>query len=158
MGSRLTQARSWLAIGLFSATLVRAEERLGARVINEDGKTLVVLSNAYEALTFEPARGGRCVSFRFLDNGEELIGPGENTGMFLDHWSKYTYPSDLMSLPYQYEVVKDGEKRVGLKQWVGVPAKGGGKGGGGDIAGTRRARLEEDGLARRGKRRRRGGA
>ncbi|MBN1556853.1 MAG: hypothetical protein JW951_01760, partial [Lentisphaerae bacterium] len=105
-----------------------ADSGVSSRVTNEAGRVLVTLSNPYEELTFEPALGGRCVSFRFLDDNEQLIGKGSEAAMFLDHWSKYPWPSGLMRLPYQHEVVKDGETRIGLKQWVVVPPAGGGKG------------------------------
>lgn len=94
----------------------------------KDGKTFVVLSNPYFQLTFEPGIGGRCVSFKFLDTNEEIIPAGGVNGMFIDHWAKYAYPSGLMWLPYQYEIVKDGDRKTGIRLWVTVPAKGGGKG------------------------------
>jgi len=50
------------------------------------------------------------------------------TGMFLDHWAKYVWPSALMHLPYRYEIVGDGKTRVGLRLAVEVPATGGGRG------------------------------
>jgi len=79
-------------------------------------------------LTFEPARGGRCTQFRFLDTGEKIIGDAPVAGMFTDHWAKYTWPSGLMWLPYEYKIVGDGKRKVGIELWVKVPEKGGGKG------------------------------
>ncbi|MDD5706433.1 MAG: glutamine amidotransferase [Kiritimatiellae bacterium] len=117
-----------LAVGLMTLSARAAEPTLGSSTSTQGGRTLVTISNAYEELTFEPARGGRCVSFRFLDNGEQLIASDDASGMFLDHWAKYAYPSGLMHLPYHYEVVKEADRRIGLKEWVTVPAKGGGAG------------------------------
>lgn len=102
---------------------------LSSSVTTKDGHTLVALSNPYVQLTFEPDLGGRCTSFRFLDNNEELAGK-DSIGMFMDHWAKYAWPSGLYWLPYQYEILKDGDKRIGIREWVTVPAKGGGKGSG----------------------------
>lgn len=110
------------------ATSGSAGPGVSSRVEERGGKSCVILENKFLELTFEPSRGGRCVSFRFLDNNEEVIGKDADGGMFLDHWAKYVWPSGLMHLPYRYEVVKDGDKRVGLKLWVTVPAMGGGKG------------------------------
>jgi uncharacterized membrane protein len=128
-----TETRRWAALGLGLGLLfcglfppawgaVRATER------TQDGVTLITLQNEQLALTFNPARGGRCVSFRFLDTNEELIGTEDTAGMFLDHWAKYTWPSGLMHLPYEARIVGDGTTRVGVHLQVTVPAQGGGKG------------------------------
>jgi uncharacterized membrane protein len=101
---------------------------VSSRTVNEGGKELVVIASDSLELTFEPARGGRCTRFVFKDNGEQIIGGGEVCGMFLDHWAKYTWPSGLMWLPYQYELVGDGTTQVGIRLWVKVPELGGGKG------------------------------
>jgi uncharacterized membrane protein len=101
---------------------VRVRERA------QDGVTLITLQNEHLALTFNPARGGRCVSFRFLDTNEEIIGTDDTAGMFLDHWAKYTWPSGLMHLPYQYALSGDGTDEGIVRLWVVVPETGGGKG------------------------------
>ena len=54
-----------------------ASAAVSARTANEGGKELVVIANDSLELTFEPARGGRCVKFVFRDNGEQIIGAGE---------------------------------------------------------------------------------
>jgi len=92
------------------------------------GKALVTLRNPYLELVFEPGRGGRCVSFRFLDNNEQLVSKDLQAGMFLDHWAKFVWPSGLIHLPYQYTLLKNEKDKVGIRLWVTVPAKGGGKG------------------------------
>jgi hypothetical protein len=79
-----------------------APAAVSSRTVNEGGKELVVIANDSLELTFEPARGGRCNRFVFQDNGEQIIGGAEVCGMFLDHWAKYTWPSGLMWLPYQF--------------------------------------------------------
>ena len=142
-----------------------ASAAVSARTVNEGGKELVVIANDSLELTFEPARGGRCVRFVFRDNGEQIIGGAEVSGMFLDHWAKYPWPSGLMWLPYEAKIVGDGTTRVGVQLQLTVPAKGGGKGSpstrriarNADLAGPGRAGGEQDGLAERGQRRDRGG-
>ncbi len=105
-----------------------ASAAVSARTANEGGKELVVIANNSLELTFEPARGGRCTRFVFKDNGEQIIGDAEVSGMFLDHWAKYPWPSGLMWLPYHAKIVGDGTTRVGVQLQLTVPAKGGGKG------------------------------
>ncbi len=61
------------------------------RTIN--GVRQVVLENQHVRLTFEPDRGGRCSEFLFKDNGEQIIGDEDVSGMFLDHWAKFAWPS-----------------------------------------------------------------
>ena len=51
-----------------------ASAAVSSRTVNEGGKELVVIANDSLELTFEPARGGRCVRFVFRDNGEQIIG------------------------------------------------------------------------------------
>ena len=89
-----------------------ASAAVSSRTVNEGGKELVVIANDSLELAFEPARGGRCTRFVFKDNGEQIIGDAEASGMFLDHWAKYPWPSGLMWLPYQYELVGDGMTQV----------------------------------------------
>ena len=105
-----------------------ANDSVYSKTVTQDGKNLVVIGNPYVELTFEPARGGRCSSFRFLDNGEQLVGKESTSGMFIDHWAKFIWPSGLMHLPYDYKIVGDGKTRVGVKLWITVPTKGGGAG------------------------------
>ena len=115
-----------MGLGYMTAILPETVQAAVTAQVKHDGsKELVVLSNDRMQLTFEPARGGRCVSFSFLDNNEQLA--GNDAGMFLDHWAKYVWPSGLMHLPYQYKVLKQ-DKKIGLEEWVTVPVMGGGKG------------------------------
>ena len=102
--------------------------RLASRVATDAGQTRVVIANRFLELAFEPARGGRCINFRLLNSGEQIVPQDEVSGMFLDHWAEYPWPSGLMHLPYKYELVGDGKARLGLRLWVTVPAMGGGKG------------------------------
>jgi len=112
----------------FMGVQCAAAGKVTSKVETKDGGTYVTIANSFAALTFEPSRGGRCVSFRFLDNGEEIIGSGKYSGMFIDQWAKYSWPSGLMWLPYKYKIVGDGKTKTGIRLWVKVPAKGGGKG------------------------------
>jgi len=105
-----------------------AAAAVSSRTVNEGGKALVVIANDGLELTFEPARGGRCVRFVFRDNGEQIIGSSGVDGMFIDHWAKYPWPSGLMWLPYDAKMVGDGTTRVGVRLHLTVPARGGGKG------------------------------
>ena len=113
---------------LFAGDGAAAQAAVASEIVSEAGETRVVISNPYMKLTFVPARGGRCSSLSFLDNGEQVIGTSPASGMFLDHWAKYVWPSGLMHLPYAYKVVGDGKTRVGVQLWVTVPPMGGGKG------------------------------
>ena len=70
-----------------------------------NGTQQVVLENRHVRLTFDLARGGRCIKFLFKDNGEQIIGNEDVSGMFLDHWSKFAWPSGLMHLPYKHELL-----------------------------------------------------
>lgn len=118
----------FVALCLAMGTVAAAGPGLSTKVLSAGGKTLVMMANPFEELTFDPARGGRCSSFRFRDNGEQIIGADPDRGMFLDHWARFTWPSGLRHLPYAYKVVEDGKARVGLQLWVTVPPMGGGKG------------------------------
>ena len=86
--------------GLMLPDLASCAE-LSSKTVSQDGKTLVVIANAFQELTFEPSRGGRCVGFRFLDNGEQIVGKDAESGMFLDHWAKYGWPrrTDALAVP-----------------------------------------------------------
>ena len=119
-----------IAAGIWAVTAqgVTAADRVSSHVDTKNGKTYVIISNPFVELTFEPDRGGRCTQFRFRDTGEQLIGNAAVSGMFIDQWAKYSWPSGLMWLPYQYEIVGDGKTKVGIRLWVTVPAAGGGKG------------------------------
>jgi len=119
-----------LAVGVWGIALpgIATAGKVTSRVEIKDGKTYVTIANPFIELTFEPGRGGRCTGFRFLDNGEEIIGHSKYSGMFIDHWAKYSWPSGLMWLPYQYRIVGDGKTKVGIRLWIKVPEKGGGKG------------------------------
>ena len=117
-----------LAACILSVSVLAAEKTVSSRIESRDGREFPVIGNPFLELTFDPARGGRCVSFRFKDNGEQLVGTRDTSGMFLDHWAKYTWPSGLMHLPYHYEIVEDGKTRVGIRLWLKVPEKGGGRG------------------------------
>ncbi|MBI2298700.1 MAG: hypothetical protein HYU66_07075 [Armatimonadetes bacterium] len=121
-----TSPTAWLRALLLAPALHAAP--LSSRVTTDGGVTRVVVANRFFELTFEPARGGRCSGFRFLDNGEQIIPADPVSGLFLDHWAKYPWPSGLMHLPYQHELVRDGDARLGVRLWVTVPAMGGGKG------------------------------
>ena len=100
-----------------------------AKLLNENGTEFVVLENDFVELTFEPSRGGRCTKFLFKDNGEQLIANDDDVaGMFLDHWAKYSWPSALMHLPYEHEILEPSEHKVGIRLKVTVPEMGGGKG------------------------------
>lgn len=105
-----------------------AAAECSVKTIAENNKIRIVLANPFVELTFDPARGGRCSSFRMLDNGDQLTENSPNAGMFLDHWAKYSWPSALMHLPYQHKIVGDGKTRVGVQLSLLVPASGGGKG------------------------------
>jgi len=118
----------WMTI---AAPAARGQDRSGelsARTQTVDGTARVIVENRFLELTFNPARGGRCSRFVFKDTGEQIIGDADVCGMFLDHWAKYPWPSGLMHLPYEYELVGDGEKEAGVRLWVKVPELGGGKG------------------------------
>ena len=106
----------------------RAVQQVSSQVQTQDGVTKVTIENPYLALTFDPARGGRCSRFVFKDTGEQIIGNADVCGMFIDHWAKYTWPSGLMWLPYEYELVGNGKDEIGIRLWVKVPELGGGKG------------------------------
>lgn len=103
------------------------KQRLSGRTETVDGTTCVTLENPFLALTFEPANGGRCSRFVFKDTREQIVPVTGQSGMFLDHWAKYTWPSGLMHLPYRYDLIETG-KTIALRQWTTVPAMGGGKG------------------------------
>ncbi len=124
----MSRAGLLLATILVLTTSVYAGPGVSGRVEERAGKNYVILANKFMELTFEPGRGGRCVRFRFLDNDEEIIGDRPFSGMFIDHWAKYTWPSGLMWLPYEYKIVGDGKQKAGVQLWVTVPEMGGGRG------------------------------
>ena len=106
----------------------RADQKVSSQVQTQDGITKITIENPYFALTFDPARGGRCSRFVFKDTGEQIIGDADVCGMFIDHWAKYTWPSGLLWLPYEYELLGNGKDEIGIHLWVKVPKLGGGKG------------------------------
>lgn len=110
------------------ATSVADDHTLSARREVAEAVEGVILENRWLQLTFEPARGGRCTKFLFKDDGEQIIGDEDVSGMFLDHWAKYQWPSGLMNLPYKHELVRNGNDEVGVRLSVKVPKMGGGKG------------------------------
>jgi len=119
-----------LAFLLLNVQCAVAPEKPYSRVETGPDKVFPVIGNGYVELTFDPSRGGRCSKFILKDTGEDVIGEGDSAGMFIDHWNKYPYPSGLMWLPYEYEFVGDGADKIGIRLWVVIPEKGGGKGSG----------------------------
>ena len=117
-----------LAMALALGASALAAPGVSSRAEERDGKCYVTLTSPFMELTFEPARGGRCTRLVLKDTGEQIIGDVDVCGMFMDHWAKYPWPSGLMWLPYEYELVGDGKEEVGVRLWVRVPEVGGGKG------------------------------
>ena len=111
-----------------SAATGQEPAELVVKKLDAQQPTRILLKNRFLELTFDPARGGRCSRLLIRATGEQVIGDDDVSGMFLDHWAKYAWPSGLMHLPYKYELVKDGEKRAGVRLWVRVPKFGGGQG------------------------------
>ena len=101
---------------------------LVVKKVDSEQPTRILLKNRFLELTFDPERGGRCSQLLIRTAGEQVIGDEDVSGMFLDHWAKYAWPSGLMHLSYKYELVKEGKKRAGVRLWVRVPKLGGGKG------------------------------
>ena len=125
--------RMWMWVSVIAATLVAADsagaaEKVSSKEETREGKTYVTIENPFLELTFEPFQGGRCSKFVIKATGEEIVGPEKLSGMFKDHWAKYSWPSGLMWLPYQYRIVGDKKTRIGIQLMVKVPEKGGGKG------------------------------
>ena len=111
-----------------SAATGQEPAELVVKKLDAQEPTRILLKNRFLELTFDPARGGRCSRLLIRATGEQVIGDDDVSGMFLDHWAKYAWPSGLMHLPYKYELVKEGEKRAGVRLWVQVPKFGGGQG------------------------------
>ncbi|MBB76879.1 MAG: hypothetical protein CMJ75_20430 [Planctomycetaceae bacterium] len=111
-----------------AAATGQAPAELVVKKVDSQQPARILLKNRFLELTFDPARGGRCSRLLIRATGEQVIGDEDVSGMFLDHWAKYSWPSGLMHLPYQYELVKEGEKRAGVRLWVQVPEFGGGQG------------------------------
>ena len=127
MANRFSVLVSTLIAVVSTSVCAQDSTKASSDVRTVNGVRQVVLENRYVRLTFEPARGGRCSKFSFKDNGEQIIGDEDVSGMFLDHWSKFAWPSGLMHLPYKHELVRDGENQVGVQLWIEVPRLGGGK-------------------------------
>ncbi len=131
--SMIAQLRTIL-LAAFTASLAvssaTGEEPAGVVVEKVEGSqpTRIRLANRFLELTFDPARGGRCSRLLIRATGEQVIGEEDVSGMFLDHWAKYSWPSALMHLPYKYELMKEGKSRAGVRLWVKVPKFGGGQG------------------------------
>ena len=112
-----------------SSTMGQELTGLVVKKVDSEQPTRILLKNRFLELTFDPERGGRCSQLLIRTAGEQVIGDEDVSGMFLDHWAKYTWPSGLMHLSYKYELVKEGKKRAGVRLWVRVPKLGGGEGG-----------------------------
>ncbi|MBE6406079.1 MAG: hypothetical protein E7040_08665 [Lentisphaerae bacterium] len=94
---------------------------------NYHGKKVYTLENEKLILRIDPSLGGKAVSFYLKDRKQELVKFGKDEGFFIDHWSKFQYPSGLMHLPYQAEFLKmNGAAAVRMQ--LKVPAYGGGQG------------------------------
>ena len=129
MTKRLRNRFSILCLTLAAAPGIVLAGDVYSKVATSPQGHQVILSNGLLQMTFAPERGGRCVQFEFLDNPEQVIDSNNPySGMFIDHWARFAWPSGLMFLPYQYEIVGDGQDSVGIRLWVTVPATGGGKG------------------------------
>lgn len=102
----------------FCATTVRQEKYMGNNVLTLENEKLI--------LSVNPANGGRGVRYYLKDQKKELVGKN-HLGFFMDHWSKYDWPSGLMHLPYNSKMIP-GKGKASIKLWIKVPAKGGGKG------------------------------
>ena len=90
------------------------------------GNNVLTLENEKLILSVNPANGGRGVRYYLKDQKKELVGKN-HLGFFMDHWSKYDWPSGLMHLPYNSKMIP-GKGKASIKLWIKVPAKGGGKG------------------------------
>lgn len=119
---------AFVATSNLHPALAQESSELVAKQLNNTQPVKLLLKNRFLELTFDPTRGGRCSRLVIKATGEQVIGNESVSGMFLDHWAKYAWPSGLMHLPYQYELVKEGKQRVGVRLWVKVPKLGGGKG------------------------------
>jgi uncharacterized membrane protein len=128
MANRFPVLLSTLIAVVSTSVFAQNSTKVSSDIRTVNGVQHVVLENRHVRLTFDPARGGRCSKFLFKDNGEQIIGDEDVSGMFLDHWSKFAWPSGLMHLPYKHELVRDGENQVGVRLWIEVPKSGGGKG------------------------------
>ena len=69
-----------------------------------DGKPQVVIANDLYRLTFEPARGGRCVSLKIKATDREWMADGKTVGLFLDHFAHQYWPGELLESAYEYRV------------------------------------------------------
>lgn len=108
---------------------VQAQERaVVVKKVDSKQPVQILLKNRWLELTFEPARGGRCSRLLIRQTGEQVIGKEDVSGMFLDHWARYPWPSGLMHLPYEYETIREGNQRAGIRLSVRVPKSGGGQG------------------------------
>ena len=131
--SMRSNLKTFLMAGLAACLMLSTatgEEPAGvvAKKIDSKQPTRILLKNRFLEMTFDPARGGRCSRLLVRATGEQVIGDADVSGLFLDHWAKYAWPSGLMHLPYEYELVKEGQRRAGVRLWVRVPKSGGGKG------------------------------
>lgn len=87
----------------------------------------IIVGNRLLELTFVPSRGGRCTSLKIKATNTELVGNKIHSGLFIDHWGKYVWPSGLMHLNYKYEILKK-PNALGIRLWTKIPTHGGGKG------------------------------
>ena len=87
----------------------------------------VIVGNKLLELVFAPSRGGRCTSLKLKATNVQFVEDSANSGLFIDHWGKYVWPSGLMHLSYKYEILKK-PHAIGIRLWTKVPAYGGGKG------------------------------
>ena len=71
---------------------------LVVKKVDSKQPTRILLKNRFLELTFDPARGGRCSRLQTRATGEQVIGDEDVSGMFLDHWAKYAWPSGCLLL------------------------------------------------------------
>lgn len=78
----------------------------------------LVVENEYLHLIVDPSRGGAVVSFVHKPTGRDVVRRDtKHLGLFMDHLWGQTWPGELLEVPYESQVVKNGQDEAIVKVW-----------------------------------------
>ncbi len=86
-------------------------------ITTHEGVKLPVLESDLYRLTFDPAKGGRCISFFIKASNREWVYEGSWAGLFLDHFAHQYWPGELLAAAYEY-ALEEGEDTVAIRLWT----------------------------------------
>lgn len=127
--ARLSHTYAGLLLGFLllcwarpSWAVVQVSEKAGP-----EGKPVIVMENAVEAVTIDPTNGGRVSDFLWKPTGKPWILPKQlqgESGLFLDHVWQQTWPGELLHRPYEAKILERGPERASVEVSVIINGNG----------------------------------